>query len=57
MLFSVTAKSWTQILDLNPGPGPWKTLTQKKLDPEKPELRKTWHMKNGKQLDARKKKD
>ena len=33
-------------MDQDPGPGPWKTWTQKNLDPEKPGLTKTWILKN-----------
>ena len=57
-----TSKTWTQTLDPDlEKPGPWKTWTQKNLDPEKPEPRKTWTPKNldyekhGKQLDQKKK--
>ena len=37
------SKTWTQTLDLDPGP--W-TRTLKNLDPEKPGLRKTLTLKN-----------
>ena len=56
-----TSKTWTQTLDPNPGPGPWKTWTLKNLGSEKPGPWKTWTLKNldyekrGKQLDAKKK--
>ena len=46
---------------LKPGPGPWKSWTEKSLDPEKPGLRKIWTLKilnyekRRKQLDAEKK--
>ena len=35
---------WTRLL-LKPGTGPWKTWTEKKLDPEKFGLWKTWTLK------------
>ena len=36
ILAEATSKTWTQNLGPDPEkPGPWKTWTQKKLDPEK----------------------
>ena len=51
MFFMAASKTWTQILDLGPGPGPRKTWTLnmcilKNLEPEKPGPWKTWTMKN-----------
>ena len=46
MWSTATSKSWTQILDPDPGPGPWKTWAQKNLDHEKPGPWKTSTLKN-----------
>ena len=41
-----TPKTWTQILDSDPGPRTRKIWTLKNQDPEKPGLRKTWILEN-----------
>ena len=45
LFLRATSKTWTQILDLDPGLGPRKTWTLKNLGPKKPGTRKTWTIK------------
>ena len=41
MAFCGASKTWTQTLDLDAGPGPWKAWALKNLGSEKPGLWKT----------------